>query len=149
MFYQIIFIFYLNRIMSLHCNKNHKQECIPVGYIPPTAVAVGRGAPPGTPQGADPPDQAPPPPGADPPGPGTPRPGTPCCKVCWDSTHPPLWTEWQTGVKILACPKLRFRAVINCFSYHIMNPCFFSECSLRLNTVVLLVGFNHLVLISI
>ena len=24
----------------------------------------------------------------------------------------PLWTEWQTGVKILACPKLRLRAVI-------------------------------------
>ena len=24
---------------------------------------------------------------------------------------PPLWTEWQTGVKILACPKLRLRAV--------------------------------------
>ena len=26
-------------------------------------------------------------------------------------THP-LWTEWQTGVKILPCPKLRLRAVI-------------------------------------
>ena len=34
-------------------------------------------------------------------------------------THPPgsnharplLWTEWQTGVKILPCPKLRLRAV--------------------------------------
>ena len=24
----------------------------------------------------------------------------------------PLWTEWQTGVKILPCPKLRLRAVI-------------------------------------
>ena len=24
---------------------------------------------------------------------------------------PPLWTEWQTGVKILRCPKLRLRAV--------------------------------------
>ena len=24
---------------------------------------------------------------------------------------PPLWTEWQTGVKILPCPKLRLRAV--------------------------------------
>ena len=23
----------------------------------------------------------------------------------------PLWTEWQTGVKILPCPKLRLRAV--------------------------------------
>ena len=26
---------------------------------------------------------------------------------------PPPWTEWQTGVKILPCPKLRLRAVIN------------------------------------
>ena len=25
--------------------------------------------------------------------------------------HSPLWTEWQTGVKILPCPKLRLRAV--------------------------------------
>ena len=25
--------------------------------------------------------------------------------------RPPLWTEWQTGVKILPCPKLRLRAV--------------------------------------
>ena len=24
---------------------------------------------------------------------------------------PPLWTEWQTGAKILPCPKLRLRAV--------------------------------------
>ena len=24
---------------------------------------------------------------------------------------PPLWTEWQTGVKLLPCPKLRLRAV--------------------------------------
>ena len=29
------------------------------------------------------------------------------------TTHaPPPWTEWQTGVKILPCPKLRLRAVI-------------------------------------
>ena len=26
---------------------------------------------------------------------------------------PPPWTEWQTGVKILPCPKLRLRAVIS------------------------------------
>ena len=26
--------------------------------------------------------------------------------------HPPLWTEWQTGIKILPCPKLRLRAVM-------------------------------------
>ena len=28
---------------------------------------------------------------------------------------PPLWTEWQTGAKILPCPKLRLRAVNICF----------------------------------
>ena len=28
----------------------------------------------------------------------------------WAGT-PPLWTEWQTGAKILPCPKLRLRAV--------------------------------------
>ena len=28
---------------------------------------------------------------------------------------PPLWTEWQTGAKILPCPKLRLRAVITYF----------------------------------
>ena len=27
------------------------------------------------------------------------------------TTHAPLWTEWQTGVKILPCPKLPLRAV--------------------------------------
>ena len=27
------------------------------------------------------------------------------------SGTPPLWTEWQTGAKILPCPKLRLRAV--------------------------------------
>ena len=32
-----------------------------------------------------------------------PSPSQPCM--------PPLWTEWQTGVKILPCPKLRLRAV--------------------------------------
>ena len=33
--------------------------------------------------------------------------GIPAC-----SEADPLWTEWQTGAKILPCPKLRFRAVI-------------------------------------
>ena len=28
--------------------------------------------------------------------------------------HIPLWTEWQTGVKTLPCPKLRLWAVITC-----------------------------------
>ena len=32
--------------------------------------------------------------------------------------YSPLWTEWQTGAKILPCPKLRLRAVIiGCISY--------------------------------
>ena len=39
-----------------------------------------------------------------PPGPDTPHPR--------DQT-PLLWTEWQTGAKILPCPKLRLRVVIN------------------------------------
>ena len=30
-----------------------------------------------------------------------------------DQAPPSLWTEWQTGVKILPCPKLRLRAVTN------------------------------------
>ena len=59
-----------------------KQECIPVGCVPPAAVAIPGGlhqAPPGTryPPGADPPDQATPQDQA-PLGPGIPLgPGTP------------------------------------------------------------------------
>ena len=30
--------------------------------------------------------------------------------------YSPLWTEWQTGAKILPCPKLRLRAVMNAAS---------------------------------
>ena len=44
----------------------------------------------------------------------------PCSHACPPATThtplqpwtPPLWTEWQTGAKILPCPKLRLRAVI-------------------------------------
>ena len=32
---------------------------------------------------------------------------------------PPPWTEWQTGAKILPCPKLRLRAVITPKSFKI------------------------------
>ena len=35
--------------------------------------------------------------------------------------YTPLWTEWQTGAKILPCPKLRLRAVINVMSLE--SPC--------------------------
>ena len=31
--------------------------------------------------------------------------------ACTEGDPPPLWTEWQTGVKISPCPKLRLRAV--------------------------------------
>ena len=37
-------------------------------------------------------------------------PGVPAPGGTWSGT-PPLWTEWQTGAKILPCPKLRLRAV--------------------------------------
>ena len=41
-------------------------------------------------------------------------PQQPCTHPPPGSNHacPPPWTEWQTGVKILPCPKLRLRAVI-------------------------------------
>ena len=35
--------------------------------------------------------------------------------------HTPLWTEWQTGVKILPCPKLRLRAVIMSLVMSLIN----------------------------
>ena len=62
----------------------------------------------GTPLGPDPPlPRSMHPPGPDPP---------------WEQAPLPPWTEWQTGAKILPCPKLRLRAVImrsevhsNCF----------------------------------
>ena len=69
-----------------------KQECIPVGCAPPTAVTVGGGSPPGTPprDQVPPPDQAPPwdqaPPdqtptqSRHPPGAGTPCGQTHTCK---------------------------------------------------------------------
>ena len=62
-----------------------KQECIPVGCVPPAAVAVSGGSPPGThpPGSRHSPRRRHPPPGA-----GTPR------------SRPPLWTESQTLVKI-------------------------------------------------
>ena len=39
-------------------------------------------------------------------------PQQPCTPPRQPRTSPPPWTEWQTGVKILPCPKLRLRAVI-------------------------------------
>ena len=113
------------------CDCNNKQECIPVGCVPPAAVAVG-GRGPGQfplnsplgvgldqiplnfPLGCGPGDPPEPgnPPQAHPPGPGTPqdqatpRPGIPRGQA------PLPRTESQTPVKKLPCPKLRLRAVI-------------------------------------
>ena len=78
--------------------KNLKnKECIPVGCVPPAAVAPGTPLGAGTPQTRHPlrPDTPTPPPGS-----GPPR-----------DQATPLWTEWLTGVKILPCPKLHLRAV--------------------------------------
>ena len=88
----------MNGWMQEKAKRKNEQECIPVGCVPPAAVAVRGGlhqAPPGTrhPQAQTPRDQAPP---------RTRPPGS----------RPPLWTEWQTGAKILPCPKLRLRAVM-------------------------------------
>ena len=84
-----------------------KQECIPVGCVPPAAVAV-RGVstmqssplPPARPphNQAVPRDRAPP--GTRPPGPGTPL----------GPDTPPV--DRHTPVNILPCPKLRLRPVI-------------------------------------
>ena len=44
------------------------------------------------------------------------------CMAPLATMHAPLWTEWQTGVKILPCPKLRLRAVMkskqSCVGYN-------------------------------
>ena len=43
-------------------------------------------------------------------------PGGCTCQEGYLPRYSPLWTEWQTGAKILPCPKLRLRAVIKCKS---------------------------------
>ena len=119
-----------------------KQECIPVGCVPPAAVAVHRGVClsacwdthppwcwPGDPPGCGPgvPPRC---------GPGDPPGQTPQLPPwVWALRPPgnlqgmlgyhlqcmlgyhPLWTEWQTGAKILPCPKLHLRAVIMFYWY--------------------------------
>ena len=88
------------KIAEIHKTKR-KQECIPVGCIPPAAVAIP-GGPPVT-QRPDPPrDQAPP-------GPGTPtRPGTlPEPGTHQDQVPPsPLWTD--TTCKYIILPQTSF-----------------------------------------
>ena len=125
------FIFASDDIIILHKDiLTLKQDCIPVGCVPPTAVAI-RGVSTGHPLGAGtPPDQAPPLDQA-PPGPGIPRPGTPGAGTP-PTRHPldqvPPQTRHHPGagtpqtkhpppvdrhmpVNVLFCPKLRLRAV--------------------------------------
>ena len=99
------------------------------------------GSPPGTSQTRHPPTRHPLPPGRRPPRPSTPQEQTPWEQIPLlqgmlgyhtppaarhagippamhadipppnPTPPPPLWTEWQTGVKILPCPKLCLRVV--------------------------------------
>ena len=84
-----------------------KQECIPVGYVPPAAVAIGGGGV--SLHQAPPPDQDP--------LPGTRyhplRDQTPQEQAPPGTRHPPRGqNSWHTLLKILPCPKLRLRTVI-------------------------------------
>ena len=64
------------------------QPCMPPGHAHPIRHTH--------PLGMHPPDMH------------APSPGT---HTPYGAHMPPLWTEWQTGVKKLPCPKLRLRAV--------------------------------------
>ena len=90
---------YIIKDVETNFKQQYKQECIPVGCVPPAAVAVLGRSPPGTPGTRHPRDQAPPrtmhlpgtrqpprtrhplrtrhPPGPGTPGPGNSSPGTP------------------------------------------------------------------------
>ena len=65
------------------------------------------------------------------PGGGVPGPGG-----TLSGTPPPLWTEWQTGVKILPCPRLRLRAVISTCDLGLLQYkwSIFYEQTLRIQT---------------
>ena len=71
-------------------NISHKNECIPVGCVPSTTVAVSGG---GVCPGGLLPAQG------------------ECLTHCMLGYTPHLWTESQTGVKTLHNPKLRLLAV--------------------------------------
>ena len=83
-----------------------KQECIPVGCVPPAAVAVGGVSTRHHPRSRHPPqDQTPQsryPPGTRPPWSRYPPRTKPPKQV-----PPPLWTESQTPVKNITFPQLR------------------------------------------
>ena len=99
-------------------NKICNQESIPVGCVPPAAVAV-RGSR-HTPRTRPPLDQAPPQEQAPPQGAGTPP-----------DQPPPV--DRHTSVNILLCPKLRLRAVIiNLCRFAVHAVTRFFWCSLRI-----------------
>ena len=133
-----------------------KRECIPVGCIPPAAVAARGSASVHTgihiPLGCRPGDPCVwawrpprPEPSTSPLGVGLETPqvwawkparhaGIPppktCCKACWNTTCNACWNtppphgqnSWHTLLKILSCPKLRLRAVINQIKTFIWTP---------------------------
>ena len=86
-----------------------KQECIPVGCVPPAAVAVRWGSPPCNPPPSPRPD--PPPTTRQPPGTRHPLGPDPQDQAPPGTRHPPP-VDRHTPVNILPCPKLRLRPVI-------------------------------------
>ena len=91
-----IFVFW-NKIQVIQLRINSsKQECIPVGCVPPAAVAVPRGSLPGTPHPKEqsPPEQAPPgtrhPPKQTPPEQAPPPPVDRITDACENITLPQL-----------------------------------------------------------
>ena len=110
----------------LQCTKLAKyssyiewQECIPVGCVPPAhwpylvvsyAPPRNHAGPPATTHAHWQPCMPPQQPHTPPPSNHACRLGQHACLPPWQPRTPPPWTEWQTGVKILPCPKLRLRA---------------------------------------
>ena len=97
---------------------NYKQECIPVGYVLPAALAIW-GISTRHPPGADlPPRSRPPGPAS--PGGQTPWEQTPLTRHPPGGRHPPRsrhpscgQNSWHTLLKILPCPILRLPEVMN------------------------------------
>ena len=102
----------------------NKQECIPVGCVPPTAVAVWGGLH-QVPPGPDTPlEQAPP------------RAGTPRDQTPPRTRHPPV--DRHTPVNILPYPKLRAaKTTITNYVVKFVGPIICAD-SLFINTTVLL-----------
>ena len=100
--------------------KKKKQECIPIGCVPPVAVAVPGGSPPGTP-----------PPGrAHPPGGSTPREEAPSRRK-----HPPCG---QThACKHITLPQTSFAGGNYVYKYRLYNAAEARCRSYRLGTCVL------------